>query len=671
MRKSDPLRGMARVTDGAAYREAKRRIAEAHASGARELSLQNLGLTALPEILSDLARLQSLKIGGNNLTELPGWIGDFADLRHLNFSENYLQNLPGSLANLKNIRTIDARNNRLISLPEWLIKNKYLEGLYIGGNYFNDLPSWLGEMGDIRYLDIGRVGLSKLPDWLQKLKNLRSLDVGGNRVNILPDWLREMIYLVSLEIRETGLTAFPNWIDRLDSLEILDLRGNKLRSLPVELGRLNSLEIAVQKNPDHKWLGLHIEDNPLPSPYPALIAVGQPEATANVLAYLRGKRDIAALEKESEADFRPKNEAAELPKEIIEQRPAAYRFDQRSGRIDALPERAKPFDPEIAADLLIELLDKARDLQERLSTANTDPRVRRSVDRLIEVLAAEPLRPGLVLSCSRSIEADRDAFDSPEGRAELFPDAIARMNDLLLATRDLLAVYPIVRQIERERLALDIERRYLEPVAENVAAVAIAAQLSDSVTSTAAAALRAQDEAIAEAPTQAVKADLIADAVLVTENFARAVVRATDHAVAEVSAGLPEENIVVVRQVVWAKITETAEFAGRRAGTELAEISGQCWQEVKKNLPAGVGDAARVAPLISFSALLLYILGPVAMLAGVIPSLKPLVAAVKSLKEGEKTSKKPASKTLLSTVADASQTSVKKRASRKSNNHSP
>ena len=37
--------------------------------------------------------------------------------------------------------------------------------------------------------------------------------------------------------------------------------------------------------------GLRIEGNPLPAPYPALIAPGQPAATRNVLAWLRGERD--------------------------------------------------------------------------------------------------------------------------------------------------------------------------------------------------------------------------------------------------------------------------------------------------------------------------------------------------------------------------------------------
>jgi hypothetical protein len=86
--------------------------------------------------------------------------------------------------------------------------------------------------------------------------------------------------------------------------------------------------------------------------------------------------------------------------------------------------------------------------------------VRRSVERLLDALATrfEDVRPGVLLSRSRSIEADRSAFDSEDARRELFPEAIAMVDDVLLSLQDLLAIYPIVRKIEAERLALSIQR---------------------------------------------------------------------------------------------------------------------------------------------------------------------------------------------------------------------
>jgi len=146
---------------------------------------------------------------------------------------------------------------------------------------------------------------------------------------------------------------------------------------------------------------------------------------------------------------------------------------------------------------------------------------------LIDALSVtfDELRPGLLLSRVRSIEADRAAFDNDEARSELFADAVAVIGDVLQTARDLLAAFPVVRHIEAERLALDLDRQpdLIAAVAQQATAITTAAATSEVVTPKAIAALGQNDAAISSATDALLWTSLIADKVLVVGNFARAV----------------------------------------------------------------------------------------------------------------------------------------------------
>ncbi len=208
----------------------------------------------------------------------------------------------------------------------------------------------------------------------------------------------------------------------------------------------------------------------------------------------------------------------------------------------------------------------------------------------------DELRPGVLLSRVRSLEADRAAYDTEEARAELFPDALARMDDTVQSARDLLAVFPTVRQIEAERLALDLDRRTdVLPVIEQQAnEIQNAAQRSGAATENAVRALAQNDAAInAAANNSVLRNSLIADKLLVIGNFARA------------AAGK-----------VW---------------SELSEFGADSWEAVKENLPKGIGTAARVGPLMALMTLATLIAGPVAGVASAVPAWKPFSRAFKKM----------------------------------------
>ena len=215
------------------------------------------------------------------------------------------------------------------------------------------------------------------------------------------------------------------------------------------------------------------------------------------------------------------------PPPHVEQRPAAYRFTSRGEKIDVLPEPPEALNRSFAEDTQQELLNKARSLHARLEQSNSARRVCDSAQRLIDALSVtfDELRPGLLLSRVRSIEADRAAFDNDEARSELFADAVAVIGDVLQTARDLLAAFPVVRHIEAERLALDLDRQpdLIAAVAQQATAITTAAATSEVVTPKAIAALGQNDAAISSATDALLWTSLIADKVLVVGNFARAV----------------------------------------------------------------------------------------------------------------------------------------------------
>jgi hypothetical protein len=80
----------------------------------------------------------------------------------------------------------------------------------------------------------------------------------------------------------------PSAIKNLRILQLLDLRENQIRTLPRELGELTNLEsFSMFLSPKAGPSGLWLEGNPLEAPLPVLIAPGQPQATINVLRWLR------------------------------------------------------------------------------------------------------------------------------------------------------------------------------------------------------------------------------------------------------------------------------------------------------------------------------------------------------------------------------------------------
>ena len=125
------------VTPDEDYQEAERRIEQARFSGDSELYLKGLGLTALPESLSQLQQLQLLFVSGNELTALPESLSQLQQLQNLDVSDNQLTALPESLSQLQQLQELDVSGNQLIDLPASLGNLERLKELDLDKNPLN------------------------------------------------------------------------------------------------------------------------------------------------------------------------------------------------------------------------------------------------------------------------------------------------------------------------------------------------------------------------------------------------------------------------------------------------------------------------------------------------------------------------------------------------------
>ena len=249
------------------------RIRSAAETGAAELDLSLLGLTALPPEIGRLASLQSLDLSGNQITALPPeiggltslqsldlWhnyltalppeIGGLTRLQSLNLSENQLTALPPEIGGLASLQTLNLADNELIALPPELWRLPNLVSLNISFNHLPEIPPELWQKKDWKELGLGRFHLTTLPPEIGGLTSLQSLDLSLNQLTALPPEIGRLTSLQSLDLWNNHLTALPPEIGRLTSLRNLNLSYNQLTALPPEIGRLTRLErLNLHGNP--------------------------------------------------------------------------------------------------------------------------------------------------------------------------------------------------------------------------------------------------------------------------------------------------------------------------------------------------------------------------------------------------------------------------------------
>lgn len=154
-----------------------------------DLYLVELGITNLPERITDLFRLKCLELTNNYLTALPTHMSSLKHLELLNISHNLFTELPLSLCNLSRLDVLFANENQIEYLPEELGNINSLRILYLDGNLLQTVPSSLCNLNKLEVLDLRYNRLKTLPKELKKLYDCE-IFVEGNSNLILPPELQ-------------------------------------------------------------------------------------------------------------------------------------------------------------------------------------------------------------------------------------------------------------------------------------------------------------------------------------------------------------------------------------------------------------------------------------------------------------------------------------------------
>ena len=285
--------------------------------------------------------------------------------------------------------------------------------------------------------------------------------------------------------------------------------------------------------------------------------------------------------------------------QTLQQRPAAFQFRIVDDKIDALPDDARPIDPETAQDFYDEAKRKGQELRDRSQRAQVDENIRAHIDLLLARLGSSyaDMRPGLVLSVLRSLESDVRAYDGEEGRKELSAALLSGVFDLTESVRDLCAIFPRSREIEAEAVSLDLPLERMAELRNAIESAVAKVSHSDGVTEGGRNAVNASAADLAHQRGLAEDAKQSAYFLVDFANFTR--------------AGLKH-----------------LKATGRTVGGELGGLGVDGWRAVRRGAPKGIergaAHASKALVVGGVAALMYWLGGDIAALGTMVAPYVPL-----------------------------------------------
>ncbi|KAL9322297.1 hypothetical protein ACSQ67_010350 [Phaseolus vulgaris] len=201
----------------------------------KELSMEGLGLTAVPSEVWESGEVIKLDLSRNSIQELPVQLSSCVSLQTLILSKNQIIEWPSSiLKSLSSLSCLKIDNNSLRQIPsdgfEVVPKLQILDlsgnaASLLDGPAFSSLPY-------LQELHLRRMRLSEVPSDIVGLHQLRVLDLSQNSLQSIPVGLKNLTSLEELDLSDNNISVLPPELGLLEpSLQALRLDGNPLRSI--------------------------------------------------------------------------------------------------------------------------------------------------------------------------------------------------------------------------------------------------------------------------------------------------------------------------------------------------------------------------------------------------------------------------------------------------------
>jgi len=201
-----------------------------------------MGLTTIPESVTQLSKLEILVLGRNQIKVIPDSIAQLSRLKTLDLSNNQVEAIPSTIVELSQLERIHLSNNAISVIPEIIGELSQLQALYFGGNRLEAIPDGITRLSRLRILTLWINQLTAVPDSITQLYQLAQLDLDGNRFDAVPDSVISISSLEKLDFGANRLTEVPASIAKLSNLQILELNENAITHIPSSIAQLTNLE---------------------------------------------------------------------------------------------------------------------------------------------------------------------------------------------------------------------------------------------------------------------------------------------------------------------------------------------------------------------------------------------------------------------------------------------
>eukprot|EP01124_Arcella_intermedia_P014856 TRINITY_DN21410_c0_g1_i1.p1 TRINITY_DN21410_c0_g1~~TRINITY_DN21410_c0_g1_i1.p1 ORF type:complete len:2184 (-),score=470.63 TRINITY_DN21410_c0_g1_i1:39-6566(-) len=207
----------------------------------KELQLDQNKLSSI-ESICNFTSLEAISLNENIISRIPNDISRLTRLQSLRFNSNMLASLPLTMFNtLTNLVQMDLSNNRLVILPDAFDKLVLLESIILKANKLVHLPPSLGYCSKLDSVYCTGNMLDTLPSTLTNLMNLKKLDISDNRFSSLPLWINRFDKIVFLNCQKNAMKSIPLVIGLMKNLQDLNLSENLLEELPPTLSKVSQL----------------------------------------------------------------------------------------------------------------------------------------------------------------------------------------------------------------------------------------------------------------------------------------------------------------------------------------------------------------------------------------------------------------------------------------------
>jgi Leucine-rich repeat (LRR) protein len=188
----------------------------------------SLDLEQVTESLSQISHLFELDLSACHIEQLPSNFTKLQNLRSLYLSENPKLDLEDTfekLAHLPNLENLNLEDTKE-RLPENLANLQNLRSLTY--NYLSADAKHVAQLKNLRELEAKKSSLGYIPEWLFEMPQLHVLNLSDNQISQIPDSFKNLKNLKKLDFRNNSFTKIPPLLSKqLAQFEELYLDGNQ------------------------------------------------------------------------------------------------------------------------------------------------------------------------------------------------------------------------------------------------------------------------------------------------------------------------------------------------------------------------------------------------------------------------------------------------------------